>query len=60
MSERLIVACALAAIWIAAAAGIIWWRSHHSRRRIDARESARRRKAEADHAAKYHEGNQDG
>jgi len=60
MSSRLVIAWALAAIWIAAAAGIMWWRSRHSRRRIDARESARRRQAEADHAAKYHEGNRDG
>ena len=56
MPGRMIIAYSLMLLWLVGAAGAIGWKVAHSRRRIDARESARRRQAEAAHAAKFHQG----
>jgi hypothetical protein len=53
MPERTIFAGLLILLWIAGAGAALWWKAAHSQRRIQARESARRRQAEAAHNAKF-------
>lgn len=45
MPTRLIVAYALIALLLVVAAGIAWWKVHHSRERVEERAKARRRAA---------------
>jgi hypothetical protein len=46
MTDRLVIAYVLLAILGAEFVGVLWWQLYHSRRRTDAREQVRRRKAE--------------
>jgi len=60
MPERMIIASSPMLLWIAGAAGVLWWKAAHSQRRIQAWASAARRQAEAAHVANFSGGNRDG
>ncbi len=45
MPTRLIIAYALIALLVLTAAGIAWWKVHHSRERVEERAGVRRRAA---------------